>query len=66
MNDCVFCKGNKCAALSEKQCIGCHFYKTDKELKEGRQKASERIRTLPPDIQTHIHQKYYARRSTLE
>ena len=60
MNDCAFCNGNKCIALTKKQCTGCHFRKTAEELKEGRQKAENHIRTLPKDIQTHIQRKYYA------
>ena len=66
MNDCAFCNGNKCVALSKKQCIGCHFHKTKKELEEGRKKAKKRICTLPRELQIHIHQKYYAKRSSIK
>ena len=61
MKDCAFNKDGKCVALKEKQCKGCHFYKTPEELAEGRQKATERIRTLSKSKQAYIKYKYYTR-----
>ena len=61
MNTCAFDEANKCSALKEKQCKGCNFYKTTEELIESRQKATERIRTLPKTKQAHIKHKYYSR-----
>lgn len=55
--ECVFDKGNdKCSALTAKMCAGCRFRKTKRELDAGRQKAIERIGTLPNRDQ--INKKY--------
>ena len=59
MNKCAFDLENKCAALTYKQCVGCHFRKTEQELIEGRQKAAERLDNLPKRTQIHIARKYY-------
>ena len=66
MKDCAFDRGCECNALTEKKCKGCAFCKTTEELIEGRQKAEERIRTLPQTTQTHIKRKYYSRESLEE
>lgn len=42
-NECVFLRGKKCLALTEKKCKFCHFMKTREELEEGRAKAAKRI-----------------------
>ena len=55
---CVFDKGMGCAALREKQCHECSFYKTQAQLTEGRKKADERIASLPSEQQAHIRLKY--------
>ncbi len=36
---CVFDKGNKCGALTKKDCEGCNFYKTKDQLINGRKVA---------------------------
>lgn len=59
MNNCVFDNGKKCIALSEKHCEGCKFYKTEEELNKARQKAKERIRSLPISVHSYIALKYY-------
>lgn len=56
---CVFDKdAYTCAALTRKQCIGCSFFKTKKQLEEGREKAEEHIESLPGDVQDKIAKKY--------
>lgn len=59
MNNCAFDRDKFCAALKEKQCEGCAFYKTKEELIEGRQKAAERLDNLPIRQKIHIARKYY-------
>ena len=59
MKDCVFNNGNDCSALNDKDCRFCTFCKTEAELKEGREKALERINNLPNAQKTHIIRKYY-------
>ena len=61
MNKCAFDKDGKCSALNKKDCKGCSFYKTEEEVRIGREKATARIKTLPKDIQRHIKLKYYSR-----
>ena len=55
---CAFDKGAGCAALSEKQCDGCSFYKTQAQITEGRKRAEERIASLPEEQREHIKLKY--------
>lgn len=59
MNKCAFDRDCICTALSEKQCVGCGFRKTEEELKEGRRKATDRLISLPKATQTRIARKYY-------
>lgn len=66
MKNCAFDNRTNCIALTEKQCKGCPFRKTSKELSKGRKKAMERIRTLPKATQEHIFTKYYSREGKLE
>jgi hypothetical protein len=66
MTYCAFDADTECVALAEKKCAGCTFRKTSEQLKEGRQKAEKRIRTLPLFTQLHIHRKYYSRRRSLD
>lgn len=61
MNDCVFSLRTKCEALTEKNCEDCPFRKTRDELRQGRAKAAERIRSLPLNKQEHIRLKYHTR-----
>ena len=61
-NDCVFYRvTNKieCAALRSRECGGCKFRKTEGELEAGRQKATKRLKRLPPRIFNGIMLKYY-------
>ena len=60
MSKCVFDYGeDMCYAVTEKQCIGCKFRKTEKELQEGRDKATKRLMTLDRLRLNKIKQKYY-------
>ena len=57
--DCAFrVNERRCSALTKKFCGRCKFYKTAEELQEGRDKAEERIRSLPKRVQMEIHDKY--------
>lgn len=55
---CAFDRGTLCTALSEKKCHKCSFRKTTEELDEGREKAEDRIASLPEDKQEYIRFKY--------
>ena len=55
---CAFDKGAGCAALREKQCDGCSFYKTQAQIAEGRKRAEERIASLPEAQREHIKLKH--------
>ena len=46
-SNCVFDRGHKCVALTERKCVKCPFYKTKEELDAGRKIAFERIKDLP-------------------
>ena len=59
MSICAFEKGDECKALKEKNCKGCPFFKTEEALDRGRQKALERIRSLPKAESHRLHRKYY-------
>ena len=61
MNKCAFDVGEKCSALTEKNCTGCRFRKTEEEFTHGRKKALVRLKTLPLDIQLYIYGKYYGK-----
>ena len=56
---CAFDREEKCAALKEKICFGCSFYKTKEELMEGREKAAIRVSRLEPTYRRNIKDKYY-------
>ena len=48
MNECVFYIGTvklkeTCSILTECNCVGCKFFKTEKTLDEGRKKAEQRL-----------------------
>lgn len=66
MDNCVFENGNECNALRVKECAGCRFRKTKEELIESREKAAERIDTLPDARFYHIVRKYYPQRRRVE
>ena len=55
---CAFDKGTFCAVLTEKKCHGCSFRKTHEELDAGREKADDRIASLPEEQQEYIRRKY--------
>lgn len=55
---CAFDRGETCAALTLKECIGCHFRKSQDELDAGRERADDRIASLPDEVQDKIAKKY--------
>lgn len=58
-NKCAFERNeHSCMALTGKDCKGCHFFKTQREFERGREKAKDRIASLPEDQQEHIKKKY--------
>lgn len=60
MSKCAFDYGeDMCYAVTEKQCKGCRFRKTQEELQEGRDKATKRLMTLDRLRLNKIKQKYY-------
>ena len=60
MARCAFDYGDDmCYALTEKKCRGCRFRKTEKELQEGRDKATDRLMTLDKPVLIKIKQTYY-------
>lgn len=59
MVECCFKREReKCAVLTRTNCKGCSFYKTWKELREGREKALDRLMSLPPEVRNPLIQKY--------
>lgn len=58
---CAFDFGYKCVALTHKNCVGCHFRKTKKEVEESRKKVERRIDSLPEEQQQYIREKYYGK-----
>jgi hypothetical protein len=54
---CAFDRIYQCAALTHKECVGCRFRKTQEELDEGRERAEDRIMSLPDDVQDRIAKK---------
>lgn len=61
MNNCTFDKGDKCVALTERDCEGCPFRKTKEELIKGRRKAKAMLEKLPEEQREAIKNKYYGR-----
>lgn len=60
MDKCAFDVGGaRCAALKKMACKGCSFRQSEEELREGREKATARIKTLPVDQQYRINTMYY-------
>lgn len=59
MENCVFNKGKKCSALTPKKCKNCSFRKTEEELTAGREKARERLESLPREQYEALMRKYY-------
>lgn len=55
---CAFDRGTLCTALSEKKCHKCSFRKTQEELDAGRERAEDRIASLPENHQEYIRFKY--------
>lgn len=62
MDKCAFDLGKrKCSALTTKNCVGCKFCKSIEELREGREKAAERLMTLDKETFEYINAKYSPR-----
>lgn len=59
MGKCAFkINDRKCAILTQKQCMRCHFCKTVEEVQASRAKAAERLEVLPLAIRLRIAEKY--------
>ena len=61
MDVCTFSRLNGCSILNRANCKNCSFFKTEKELREGRSKANERIEALSPEYSHSIKEKYYGK-----
>ena len=59
MTKCAFDFEDSCKALKEKNCRGCHFYKTQEELEKGRRDATQKVSKLSPEERNYIRHKYY-------
>jgi len=57
MTKCAFSEGSECTALAQKQCAGCAFYKTARQLNEGRQKAESRLDHIADGLA--LYKKYH-------
>ena len=47
MNDCVFERNRRCAALTVKNCENCKFKKTKEEFELGQKNAIKKVASLP-------------------
>lgn len=61
MNNCAFERGRECSALNVKTCEGCSFFKTKEELIASRERATERVNSLPPEQRSRIFNKYFTK-----
>ena len=61
MNNCAFDRDCECSALSVKTCEGCSFFKTKEELIASRERATERVNSLPPEQRSRIFNKYFTK-----
>lgn len=59
--ECYALRKGRCKVLNVKKCEGpnCVFNKTEMQLKENKQKAMEKIKSLSLDKQMHISKEYY-------
>ena len=64
MNNCAFERGCECSALNVKLCEGCSFFKTKEELIASRDKAKERVNSLPSEQRSRIFNKYFTKSVT--
>lgn len=56
---CVFkVNDRRCSVLTKKACMRCNFYMTEEEFKARREKAEERLKSLSPEKQREIVDKY--------
>lgn len=62
MNECVFERNRKCAALIVKNCENCKFRKTKEEFELGQKKAIEKVASMPYNrvklFEELYHRKY--------
>ena len=56
---CAFDNGESCRVLQVKDCFWCRFKKTEQELKEGRERATDRLMTLDREFLNYVKAKYY-------
>lgn len=59
MSECAFEHGEYCEALINKECKGCAFRKTEKQVADGRKKAMLKLYMLPAQKLKAIREKYY-------
>ena len=61
MPDCIMNVSDECTALSVEKCrpVLCPFYKDTKTYTAGVRKVYERLRSLKPEKQREIADKYY-------
>ena len=62
MNNCVFERKAKCAALTVKSCEDCKFRKTKEEFELGQKNAIKKVASMPHDrvklFEEMYHRKY--------
>ncbi|MCR2045522.1 hypothetical protein [Anaerosalibacter massiliensis] len=58
MDKCFADNGDSCKALRTKNCEGCGFYKTKKQLEASKKKAMKRLKTLDKFTKMSIEAKY--------
>ena len=57
-NVCFADLGDECVALEEKDCKGCVFFKTEKDLEISEEKRIKRLLSLDKSKQDYIKKKY--------
>ena len=58
MEKCAFdFGGQKCLALTKKECEGCCFYKTIEQVELSRQATERRLDSIPGGL--YLYKKYY-------
>lgn len=57
--DCFAYKGETCDALDNMECVGCAFYKTEKQQLKDAEAANERLRGLDNLAQQYLADKYH-------
>ena len=58
-DNCVFERGDRCSALTKKDCANCAFRKTAEEHEASAKSARKRIFGLDDERREHIVKTYY-------